>query len=177
MAQGAKAKPVCFRTRDNRVVTFNATKTRAACDNKWDEYSIVRKRTSTKEAEALRRLKAAGVDRVPQLLYSSPKGRRAEVRMSKVGTALTDLGGRRGASGGKQLVKSKGALLRADLKRALEGLKRAGVLHNDVCPRNVTWTGDHFYLIDYDIVDFTRDWDVEEELEEAMDSLTRWAHS
>jgi len=176
---------VCFRTRADRVVTFNAGKTRALCGNRWDEYSIVRKHTSAKEAEALRRLSRAKVPGVPRLLYATPKGaNKAEVRMTKVGTSLTDLGGRRGATGGKQLVKSKQKVLRADLKAALEGLKKAGVLHNDVCPRNVTWKedpkapgGGHFYLIDYDIVDFSRDWDVEEELEEAMDALTRWANS
>lgn len=167
---------MCFRTRSDRVVTFNAGKTRAPCANRWEEYSIVRKQTSAKEAEALRRLR--GVPRVPQLLFAAPKGSgRAEVRMTKVGTSLTDLGGRRGAAGGKQLVKSKRALLKADLRAAMEGLKKAGVLHNDVCARNITWDGDHFHLIDYDIVDFSRDWDVDEEVDEAMDALDRWAHS
>jgi len=169
-------KAVCFRKSNNEVVTFNASKTNAPCNKRWDNYNVVRKTTNTKELEALKKLKLAGARNVPRLLYGAPKGpKRAEVRMTKVGTSLTDIGGRRGG-GGKSVVLQHQDLLRTDLRRAFQTMKTAGVLHMDMAPRNVTWDGSHFHVIDYDIVEFSNQWDVDGEVEEAMDALLTWAN-
>jgi tRNA A-37 threonylcarbamoyl transferase component Bud32 len=171
----AKHAAVCFRTRSDGVVTFNAAKTHAPCQRQWDAFNIVQKTTNARELQALKRLRRVGATRTPRLLYGATKPNgRAEVRMTKVGTALTDLGGRRDG-GGKALVRTHAKQLRADLRTALTELKAAGVLHQDMCARNVTWDGDHFHVIDFDIVDFATDWSVDAELEEAYDALLRWA--
>lgn len=170
------AAPVCFRKKNNDVVTFNAKSTRSPCRKQWDQFNVVQKSTNLKELEALTKLKRVGAHRVPRLLYGVPKsGNRAEVRMTKVGTSLTDMGGRRGG-GGKALVKSKARLLEDDLRKAMHTMKAAGVLHQDMAPRNVTWDGQHFHVIDFDIVDFRNDWDVDSEVEEAMDVIQAWAN-
>jgi len=176
MAKSPKARPVCFKTRAADVVTFDAKHSRAYCPQLWEtQYGVVRKVTNADELRALRALNKAGSAGVPRLLYGVEKpGKRAEVRMTNVGTALTDLPGRRGG-GGQELVSKKSKRLRADLRRALQTMKDAGVLHHDMAPRNVTWDGHNFHVIDFDIVSFQRDWDVDAELDEALDVLQAWA--
>ena len=167
---------VCFRKRNKDVVTFNAQKTRAPCKKQWEKYDVVTKNTNDTEYRALKQLKTAGAQGVPKLLYGKPKaGGRADVRMTKVGTALTDIPGRR-STGGRQLVKQNHGQLKRDLHTAYTTMKKAGVLHQDMAPRNVTWDGHHFHVIDFDIVEFRNDWDVDSEVEEAMDGIMTWAN-
>jgi tRNA A-37 threonylcarbamoyl transferase component Bud32 len=173
--KGKSPAAVCFRKRNDDVVTFDAKRTRSPCRKQWDQFNVVQKTTNMKELEALTKLKQQGAHRVPRLLYGKPKsGNRAEVRMTKVGTSLTDMGGRRGG-GGKALVKRNKRLLEDDLRKAMHTMKAAAILHQDMAPRNVTWDGQHFNVIDFDIVDFRNDWDIDSEVEEAMDVIMAWA--
>lgn len=167
---------MCFFKTDGHLVTFDAKKTAAPCGNNLSRWNVVAKTTNGDEVKALKRLTKAGAVRVPSLLHVSKiqRGRKFKIRMTDMGTALTALGGRRG-KGGKQLVQQRWHQLVHDLYDALAELKAAGIQHLDLHPRNITWDGSNFNIIDFDHVAFHSSWGINNELQQTLDALASWS--
>lgn len=172
-----RKKAVCFYTSDKKLITFDARHTASPCGTDLSQWGMFGKRTNKDEVKALKALKKDNVNKgdnvnthLPRLLYSTGN----KVRMTYVGEALTNIGGRRG-QGGKHLVKNKKACLEKDLRTALTNLHNSGIQHLDLHPRNITYMNGHFNIIDFDKVRFSNDWDIEKELENVMNRLSNWS--
>lgn len=142
------------------------------------------KMTNEDEAMALEMLTQASARRVPVLLRAPvQRGRKYQILMKNKGPSLNTIGGRRNVVGGKAIVLRERARLEADLREALTECWNAGIHHLDLPsrgqtnPKNITWDGFYFNVIDFDKVAFSQNWNVETELQEIMDAVMAWANS
>jgi autonomous glycyl radical cofactor GrcA len=143
----------------------------------------VDKQTNEEEAIALQRLTQIAATRVPVLLSPAVRrGKGYKVRMTNKGTTLDAMGGRR-TVGGKEIVIQRGKQLEGDLRVALTEIWNAGIRHLDLPmrgqtnPKNITWDGANFNIIDFDTVEFSSNWSVEDELQEVLSAISVWANS
>ncbi|HEY9817738.1 MAG TPA: serine/threonine-protein kinase [Candidatus Obscuribacterales bacterium] len=162
-------KKVCFQTK-NGLVSFIAKHTSSPCDAS----KIYEKKMGSQEKQTH---KAIGYHkRIPNLAGSvGNKG-----IMPRAGQALRDIPGRRGQLGGKLLVRTKQAQLRKDLTKAISHLHSKGIKHMDLregASRNILWDGKHFNVIDFGKVQHTSDYNVGQEVDHIMNSLSLWAVS
>lgn len=61
----------------------------------------------------------------------------------------------------------------SDIRQALCECWNIGVRHLDLYARNIMFDGAHFYLVDFDKVEWTRDWTVDQLLNELITNLNR----
>jgi hypothetical protein len=149
-----------------------------------DETTGIVKMTNEDEVTALEMLTLASARRVPVLLRAPVrKGKKYRIVIANKGQSLDTIGGRRNVVGGKALVLRERARLEADLRAALTECWNAGIRHLDLPsrgqtnPKNITWDGFYFNVIDFDKVEFSQNWNVEAELQEIMVAVTTWANS
>jgi len=143
----------------------------------------VDKQTNEEEAIALQRLTQIAATRAPVLVSPAVRrGKGYKVRMTNKGTTLDAMGGRR-TVGGKEIVIQRGKQLEGDLRVALTEIRNAGIRHLDLPmrgqakPKNITWDGANFSIIDFDKVEFSSNWSVEDELQEVLSAISVWANS
>jgi len=132
---------------------------------------MVTKQTTLEELTVLSKLRGAA--HVQQLISSKTTRRE---NTGKCVLIRTEYSGKdmRALPHGRYIYNGLIEEFKCEMREALTAVRRAGYRHKDITPRNVTFDSHNgFTLIDFDDVEQSGEWNVEEELNEVLETFAR----